>query len=479
MDKSLLFLKLDAIFSQSMGLLISSVFITPLLLMHDASLFHIGVYSVIIYLASFAQIIALQLLSNRYKPKTICFYFSLIARIILLYLGIMLITNPEIKPLTILFFFMIFYVFSNISSIAFNYWMYHLIPVNIRGRFFASRMKVAIIVANILALALTAYLNVELASGNYASYNYLPMIASLIGLTGLIFLYKVRQAKFIHPTRLSLNTIKKIFRIDVMKKHIKSIFLLYFAISMVAPFYTYYLLVKIGISILNIVILNTISQIALILFVNRWGELVDKYGIKPVLRFNAYLYILTFLIWPFTTLPSRYFLSIPLLLLIFIVIGIAGGGLNLSANLISYKLLRDKDTAYGITANNISISLGSLLGSLTGTLLTIPFKFIELSLVFTLKWGGVNHFFLVDISDIDFLFITAAIIGFIALGNLRSYRVIDEEDEEKKYGELIIGLKRYLNTYRDTVTLVFGNGVKRLERKMSGRKLVRKGISKR
>jgi len=344
--------------------------------------------------------------------------------------------------------------------------MYYLVPSHIRGRFFASRMRIALIIANIIALSLIIFLQSNYISLNIYLYEYFPLISSVIGLIGLIFLYRVKEVRSANIANLSLRTVRKLLRIKTMKKHMKSIFLLYFAISMVLPFYTYYLLVRLGMDMISIVILNTLSQLLLILFVKEWGNLIDRFGVKPVLRLNAYLYIITFLIWPFTTLPERYVLSIPLLIVIFSLIGITTGGLNLSANLISYKLLRNEESAYSITVNNIFISLGSLLGSIFGTILSMPLNYLELSLVFTLKLQTINHYFLIDISGLDFLFLIAAIVGFTALSQFKSYRVLDEEDEEQKYIELIVGLRRYINNYKGLVTVLIGNGFLKLEKKV-------------
>jgi len=466
LDKSLFYLKLDAIFSQTMGLLISSIFITPLLLWHKATLLHIGIFSVIVYLASLSQLFSLKLLHKFNKPKHICFLSSLFARLSLLSLGIILIFYMDLEPLVILSIFLLFYVLSNISSMAFSYWMYYLVPSHIRGRFFASRMRIALIIANIIALSLIIFLQSNYISLNVYLYEYFPLISSVIGLIGLIFLYRVKEVQSANIANLSLRTVRKLLRINTMKKHMKSIFLLYFAISMVLPFYTYYLLVRLGMDMISIVILNTLSQLLLILSIKEWGNLIDRFGVKPVLRLNAYLYIITFLIWPFTTLPERYVLSLPLLIIIFSLIGITTGGLNLSANLISYKLLRNEESAYSITVNNIFISLGSLLGSIFGTMLSMPLNHLELSLVFTLKLQTINHYFLIDISGLDFLFLIAAIIGFAALSQFKSYRVLDEEDEEQKYIELIVGLRRYINNYKGLVTVLIGNGFLKLEKKV-------------
>lgn len=471
-DKSLLYLKIDAIFSQTMGLLISSVFMTPILLIHGGSVFYIGLFTVIAYLTIFSQLISLRFLSKINSPKIICVVSSLIARLILLVIGLSLIFIPDISPMTIILIFLFFHIFSNVSSIAFSYWMYYLVPKEIRGMFFASRMKIALIIANLLALLLTIYIKVE-EHNSELIYDYIPFIASLIGLLGLIFLQKVNSINTDTPLVPSIRVFRMIFKRNTLRSHIKSIFILYLAISMVTPFYTYYLLVKLNFSIFLIVMLNALSQLTLVVFITKWGELIDKFGVKPVLRLNAYFYIITFLIWPFTTLPEKYPLSLPLTLVIFFLIGISMGGLGLSANIISYKLLKNRDTAYGIIVNNISISLGSLTGSLLGTLLAIPFSYMELSLIFSLKFSIIYNYFLVDISDIDFLFLLAAIIGFISLSTMRNYRVIDEDNEEEKYVELILGLRRYMYNLRELITVSIENSIKRIDKITLARKKMR------
>jgi len=59
-----------------------------------------------------------------------------------------------------------------------------------------------------------------------------------------------------------------------------------------------------------------ISQITNILFLRLWGGFADRFSNKSVLGVSGPLFVVSFLIWPFTTMPEKYFLTIPLLVVI-------------------------------------------------------------------------------------------------------------------------------------------------------------------
>jgi MFS family permease len=91
-------------------------------------------------------------------------------------------------------------------------------------------------------------------------------------------------------------------------------------------------------SLLAVIALNTLSQLASVLFLRVWGSFVDRFGSKAVLSLSASLYLLAIGGWTFTTLPDRYFLTIPLVVILQIFAGVAAAGVNLTMTTIGLKL---------------------------------------------------------------------------------------------------------------------------------------------
>ena len=69
--------------------------------------------------------------------------------------------------------------------------------------------------------------------------------------------------------------------------------------------------------------LTVASQVANVLFLRVWGPMVDQLGSKVVLSVSTSLFFLVVLGWTFTTLPDRHALTVPLLVVLHLLIGVA------------------------------------------------------------------------------------------------------------------------------------------------------------
>ena len=468
--RGLNYLKIDGIFSQSLGILISGTFIVPLLLLMGATSFHVGLLFSMASLASFSQLLALDLMNKFHGRKKVAVVFSTLARCDLLVLSIILILGVAVNVTTILIGLSFFYLLANISSCAFNYWMLEFVPKSIRGRYFASRTRISLFIGSVIGLIVAVCIESITGGSSGVSYSFVILIASILGLLGVYFLAKIPEPKFNGSEPLSKRFLGEFLKIRDLRKHFEAIFFLYLAINLSAPFFVYYMLTRLKLTISMVFIVTMIGQFCTILLLPKWGTLIDKYGVKPVLRFSTYVVILTLLIWPFTTLPEKHIFSIPLLLIIYILMGSTMGGLNLSSNLIAYNLSKGKRVTYGLSLNSISISLGSAVGSFLGALLSIPASYAELSMTFNIYTASKITIFIIDIKGLDFIFITSALLGAVSLSLLRSYKIETEIDEDKKYTELVIGFKRYIRGSMDHILVVVSRKTRNLKHMISIKK---------
>ncbi|MCD6515539.1 MAG: MFS transporter [Candidatus Odinarchaeota archaeon] len=272
-------------------------------------------------------------------------------------------------------------IFASISSAAFNSWMRELIPKNIRGRYFAKRVRISIAVGSVLSIIAAMYVDgvqrmsalvsehppwassASAPSGfmgskssvstpfrvtpqaphrsvlshrnvlsvlyshhirtllqysqvltNYLTvsegvitiydtniilkYSSIFVAAFVFGLMGIIFLSLVPEPKMKDNEHFNIKNIAKPFKDKRFKRLIMFIFVWSFACSLVTPFFVVYMLIRLGLPLSFVIGVTALSQIITVLLLPIWGNLIDKFGIKPVMRLGAIFYLIAIALWP-------------------------------------------------------------------------------------------------------------------------------------------------------------------------------------
>jgi len=126
-------------------------------------------------------------------------------------------------------------------------------------------------------------------------------------------------------------------------------------------------------------------------------------------------------------MPEKYFLTLPLIIIIHILSGISLAGVTLGTGNIALKLSpRGQATSY-LAASGILNSLAAGVASLIGGIIGFFFATRELSLFF--QWADPSSqlsLYALNLRGLDFLFIIAFIIGLYSIHRLAS---ITEEGE--------------------------------------------------
>lgn len=204
-----------------------------------------------------------------------------------------------------------------------------------------------------------------------------------------------------------------------------------FASNLAIPFFAVYMLVRLGFPLASVIALSILSQFFNILFLRVWGRYVDRFGSKAVLSLCVSLYLLVIFGWIFTTMPERYFLTIPLLVILHIFAGIANAGVNLTVGTIGFKLSPKGGSTPYLAGASLAINIGAGIGPLCGGFLADFFAVRQLNL--TLSWmSPASQVELPAMSIIghDFLFCIAFVIGVITLGTLAAIREEGEASRE-------------------------------------------------
>lgn len=347
-------------------------------------------------------------------------------------------------------------------------WMRDLVPADQRGSFFARRLRFATALGMALGLggAIFADFWRENASSDAAiaqGFAYPLLGAALsLGVLTWVFILRMPEARMAPrpegPQPSLISSVLEPVRDSSYKHLVRFKFLSTLAMHLAIPFFAVYMIQVIGLPVSAVMGLTALSQIANILFLGPWGRMVDRFGAKPILSASVSLYLLVILGWTFTTLPDRYFLTIPLLVILHLMAGIATAGMNVTHGTIAMKLAPDgKSTSY-LAASSLSISLGAALGPLLGGIFADFFdtRAFRVSFEF-LNNGDITTFSPFFLTGFDFLFAIAFLLGLATLGALALVKEEGEVEREVVMSELMgpmRGLSRPMSSVPGVSTLI-------------------------
>jgi len=220
-----------------------------------------------------------------------------------------------------------------------------------------------------------------------------------------------------------------------------------FAVNLAAPFFMVYMLKRLGLSMSFIIALSIVSQIMNFVFLRIWGKFTDRFSNKSVLAISGPLFILSILAWTFTTMPEKYVLTIPLLIIIHIVMGLSSAGVSLASGNISLKLAPKGAATTYLAANTIVNSIAAGIAPILGGKFADFFTGRELE--WTLKYTSPSGEFslpTLSLQQWDFFFFIAFVIGLYSLHRLAMIQEVGEVEEKVVVNELLAEVKDQVRT---------------------------------
>jgi MFS family permease len=330
-------------------------------------------------------------------------------------------------------------VFVSVTSCSWNSWLRDLVPQQVLGSVFARRQMWANLAAMTFGLAASffvAYWQGHATAGNEALGYTFPLLfgAAFLGLASPLFMSLMPEPLMQPSTEAQpsfFSIISPPFRDGNYRRLLSFLLLWGLALNMSIPFFAIYMLLRLGLPLWAVIGFSILSQAFNILFLRLWGRLADRFGFKSILSVSVSLYLLVVLGWTFTTMPERYFLTIPLLGILHVLAGIAAAGVTLATGTIGLKLApKGQATAY-LAAAGLATSLGTGLGPLLGGYLADFFSVRQLSLVF--EWTSPIHSVqlpVLSLSGFDFLFCITFVVGIFTLSALVAFREKGEVGRE-------------------------------------------------
>ena len=426
----------DGAASQSMAILTGGAFLVAFAVSLGASNFVIGLLAAIGPLSQLLQLPAVLLVEKVRNRRLITIVAAGTSRMcwVIIALGAILF-EARTGIWILLVFLAVLSAFSSTAGCSWNSWMRDLVPDKILGSYFSKRMTISVGVGIIVSLVAAVFLDFwgdAFPEREVEGYSLLLAVGAGIGFLGLYYLSRVPE-----PRLPASEGHKRIWRLlsrpfydGNYRKLIAFMGSWNFAVNLAAPFFMVYMLKRLGLSMSLIIVLSIVSQVMHFLFLRLWGKYTDRFSNKSVLAISGPLFILSIMAWTFTTLPERYFLTIPLLFAIHVVMGVAGAGVTLASGNISLKLApKGEATAY-LATNTVVNSIAAGIAPILGGKLADFLEGRELS--WTLRFTspeGVHSLTTMNLKQWDFFFVLAFLFGLLSLYRLKKVKEEGEVDE--------------------------------------------------
>ena len=448
-DKGLHTIIKDGLASQTMATLTGGVFLVAFALELGASNFVIGLLAAIPALMQLIQLPSSYLVEKIRNRKKISVTFASLSRLsLLLLISIPFLFSLKAGLVVLTVALALHAGFSAVSLCSWNSWMKDLIPVSRMGPFFSKRLGVTSTLALVLSLVgayFIDYWSKTFPQFLLHGYAILFFVGFLVGMIGVIFISRIPEPRMFGPKR-KLHIFRLIshpFKDVSFKQLIIYLGSLNFAVNLAAPFFTVYMLQRLGLNLTLVIAFQVLTQIVNVIFLRIWGRFSVKHTNKAILSISSPLFMFSILGWTFTTLPDPHFFTIPLLIIIHIVMGMALAGIKLAAGNIRLKLAPQGDSASYLAATSFVNSLAAGIAPLIGGLFADFFSARELSM--TIRWTSPLREFAISTLSLqhwDFFFFLAFVVGLYSIHRLSKVEETGTVAKRERITEFIAEIRR-------------------------------------
>ena len=437
---------LDGILSQVMGSLVGGAFLIGFALALGANNFQIGLLAALPPLGQLMQIPAVFLIRKVGKRKPVVLGFTALSRLVWLAIAAIPLVSIDAGSFSaVAVLVLLTSGLGTVGGIAWVSWMRDLIPQQIMGRFFSRRMVFTNSVALVASVA-AGWLVDQLAQDGRVppeGYSLLFAAGAVLGVIGVLVLAKVPEPPSPEQDESSLMETLKGLAEPLRDSHFRSLMTFSlawtFVITFAAPFYVVYMLERIGLPLFQVIIISAVGQGVSVLFVQFWGAMSDRFSNKSVLGAAGLILVIAIFGWTFTTLPERYFFTLPLLFILHAAMGLAMGGIALASGNISMKLSpMGRAEAYLAVLGMVN-AIAAFFSPLIAGILASFFATKELALNFSWRdtdAGSVLAIPTFNLRGLDFLFLITFILGLYALHRLAFVNEEGSVDERVVLEEL-------------------------------------------
>jgi MFS family permease len=413
----------DGVCSQVRDSLLSGPILVGFALLLGASNAGVGLLSALGPATQILQLPTVALIERWRMRKALCLSAASLARVA--YVGILvlpwLVPGPFRTP-TLFGLLITASALGTVSGAAWNTWMRDFLPEEVRTRAFARRMAMA--TATGAALSLLAGLAVDelgarldSAVGGYVIVMGAGVAAALLG---VYFLTRIPEPVMPPATR---RPWADIVRAPLQHREFRALVAFLatwtFAINLSTPFFTVYLLRRLGLPMAAVIAYAVLSQVTSALFLRAWGVMADRFSTLNVLRVSCAGFLLSVAGWPLVGLTQTPWVVFLGLAVIHIVGGLATAGVNLASGTVVMEMAPRGAAAGYLATNALIVGAASALAPVIAGLSAdwLETQRLSVTVAWTSTLGGGQGLALrpLDLRGLDFLFVATVLVGLYAI----------------------------------------------------------------
>lgn len=304
-----------------------SLFLTKFAVLLGATPLHFGILSATSQLSQVFQLLGVALTRRMTSRKRVILPLIAIGRALpLAYIPLPFLLPAETAMAV---FLAIFFLNTSLQAISNNLWVAwisDMIPLQIRGRFFSRRNQVLLVVGLLFGYLFGAFIDLYsadagsairavrsfFAAGDFFAPANLPYGLAIVfgfsvamGLIGTLILGRQPEhAKPVEQERF-WDLVAVPLRDGNFRRLLVYGFWWMLAVGIASPFWTPFMIKKLGMSMVNIQVYGTISTITSLIALRPWGTLIDRFGNKTAMRLALVLGGLNPILWVLLT-PQHY-----------------------------------------------------------------------------------------------------------------------------------------------------------------------------
>jgi MFS family permease len=268
--------------------------------------------------------------------------------------------------------------FDAIGNAPWNSMMADIVPLTVRGRYFASRNRINNLVALILSFVAGGILQV-LTKNGFLGFSIIFAGAMVSRFFSFYFLSQMVYPSVIVPKIKQVSILKLATTLGSTNigKYIIFNALINLSASFSAPFFSVYMLRELKFSYLTYVIINGTATLTTILFMPFWGKRIDRAGSIKVMKTGSLFVTILPILWLFSA--NIYYLCG-----VQVISGFAWSGCILALNLFLYYAAPVENRTRYIALSNALMFGGTALGSLLGGIMAPIVPAILMNRLFTI-----------------------------------------------------------------------------------------------
>jgi MFS family permease len=302
------------------------------------------------------------------------------------------ILNGTIVPILVLIFYTLIVSTGSFGGPAWTSWMRDLVPEK-SGDYFGKRNSIigAVILASLIIAGIILEKYREIGKP-IIGFSIIFSIALLGRAISFILLRKQYHPEYTHDKSMHFSLKDFIKKMNQNNFGRFALFTSFFglAVAISSPYFSIYMLKDLGFekAYLAFTIVTLVPLFSALISSKLWGKAIEKYGNIAILKTSGILISFIPIVWLFSFLmKDNIILTVTYLSFIEIFSGALWAGFNLASSVFIYEAVSKQRTAICFTYDNLTTSIGSIIGALIGMIIIkINLGLYPILLVFILSF---------------------------------------------------------------------------------------------